>query len=412
MAKFEKHIPISVGTSPGLFTISTTSATYVEPGDPSYVYLDPALYTTGAFFYEALLQTTAAIAYAQLYTKAGAAITGAQVTTTSTTNARVRSGDITANISAGEHIGRIKNDGVNSTVFSGDRVIVIQNGTSLEKTETQIQIWKYNDGNTTSTSYVDPGTIGMVFFLFLSAGWDQISAAYHDATFKTSAGTGYVTITEAAGTELSNAEVSTTSTSYVRVRSAAVTLVNATTYKARIKNSGTGTTNVRDSRIVIQQNNWFTKTECYLPVNIFNYAFSATGTPVDTVSRVYYDSTNWSADTIEWWAEYSYNSNVAGTLDMYKVSDAAVVTNSSKTISASTERARSTSALTMPTTQEISMRGDSDSGTIYATVSHLLAILTITNTATTTSTTTSTSTSTTTTSTSTTTSKRLIRTPL
>ena len=81
-ATFEAHIPLSVGTSGGLFTISTTSTSYVEPTYPHYANVDAANYTGSTLYYEAVMKTSAGTASAQLHTSAGAAVSGAEVTTT------------------------------------------------------------------------------------------------------------------------------------------------------------------------------------------------------------------------------------------------------------------------------------------------------------------------------------------
>jgi len=222
---FEKHIPLALGTSGGLFTISTTSASYVEPSQPTYAYIDTDLYSHGTFYYEALIKTSAGTAYAALYTDGGSEVTDSEISTASTSQTRVRSGDITSNISDDSYIDRIKNNGSNTTTFYGGRVVVVQSGEAIEKTETQVQVFKYASSSTTSASYTDPSTIGRMYHLYTSANWDS-PTIYHDATIKTSAGTGYAIISSVADSDVSDSEVSTASTSFVRVRSASFTLTN------------------------------------------------------------------------------------------------------------------------------------------------------------------------------------------
>ena len=380
MPAFEKHIALSIGTSVGLFTISTTSNSYVEPDFPSYVLIDTSKYTGGTYYYEAVIITSAATGYATLWNNtAAAAVSGAEITTTSTSVVRVRSGSLTLT-SGNIFTDRIKNDGSNTTTFYGGRVVVEQNAETIVNTETQALVFAYNTQTTTSSSFTDIATIGMCFYLHTDANWDGTQTRYFEATMKTSAATGYANLSTVADSAVASSEVSTTSTSFIRVRSGAITLVNETVYKAMFKNDGTNTTSLNSARIIIQQSASPTKSEAYMPASFVTFAFSATaGTFGDTLGRFYYDSTKWTADTISWYAEYSRNSGTSsGVLEMYNITSAVRTIGSDVTTAVDTTRQRS-GALTMPTTQNMTFRGDSQSNTIYPSVSHLIAVLVWTN---------------------------------
>ena len=380
--KFEKHIPTSCGTSPGLFTVSTTSGTYAEVAYPTIVSINSSDYPSGtSFYYEAVMKVSAGVAYATLWDNtAGSAVTNAEVTTSSTSAVRVRSSS-SITLDGSEYTDRIAASGGNTNTFYGGRVVAVIDNTAIDKVETQVAIFLYSTQTTTSSSFVDFGNIGNSYFLYTAANWDGTVNIYYETTFKTSAATAYSQLATTAGSSVSGSQVTTTSTSFVRARSGAITLSDGTAYKGQHRNDGSNTTSTNSARIIIKQTGNPTKSECYLPSNVNAFAASATGGSYqDSLGRVQYDSSNWSnLDSITWYAEYCYNSNTAsGTMEMYGLTDASRVTGSNVTTSATTERKRSGS-LTMPSTQNITARCDSASGTVYAAVCHLLAVVTWTN---------------------------------
>lgn len=381
MAKFEKHIPLSTGTAPGRFTVSTTSGTYVETAQPGYVLIDTSKYTGATFYFEAAFKVSAGTGYATLWDNtAGAAVSGAEVTTTSTSSVRVRSGAISPT-SGNTFTDRIAASGGNTCTYYGGRVIVVQSAGTISATETQAVIYGYKVATRSAATYARPepdGGLGMSWFLYTSANWNGTLNIYFEATLRTSGATGYAQLATNSGnpgTAVASSEVTTTSTSFTRVRSGAITLSDGAVYQVEIKNDGTNTTTIANGRLIFQQSGTITKSESYLPAGYNAYESSASGF-ADTFGRFYYDSANWSLDTIAWYAEYSRNG--AGTLEMYALTSATRVTGSNVTSTATYERQRS-GALTMPTTQDIVYRIDSGAGTIYSSVQHLVAALTWTN---------------------------------
>lgn len=381
MAKFEKHISLSIGTSFGLFTLTTTSASYGEAAHPTYAQIDVSKYSGGTYYFEIVMKTSAATAYSELYNKtAGAAVSGSEVTTTSTSNTRLRSSALTLT-GSDTYTDRYKNDGSNTTTYYGARVVVEQSANAITSTETQITLFNYTVNTTTSSSYVVPGTIGASHFLYTSANWDGTVAIYFEAIFKTSGGTAGSQLATVAGVAVASSEVTTTSTSYARVRSGAITLSNATAYRAEIK-SDSGTTSFISARVVIQQSASPTKSEAHLPASITAQAASATGGSYqDQGGRVYYDPAKWSLTSISWYHEVCYNSNVAnGTLRLYDITGSAALSNSNITSTNATERQRST-AVTMPGVASlIREEVDSAAGTVYNSIAHMIAVMTWVNT--------------------------------
>jgi hypothetical protein len=376
MVTFEKHLALSSGTGIGIGTISTTSTSYGETTDPAYVYFDSSLYPNSTIYFEALMKTSAGTAYAQLYDTAGNPVSGSEVTTTSTSATRVRSSAIT--LSTGTYTVRIKvNNGANTNTYYSSRIIVVQSGNAIGATESQIVIHNAV-GSSSSASYADSGTINFGFFRYTSANWDGTKTIYLDATFKTSAGTATVGLHDSSNNLVSNSEVTTSSASYVRVRSSAIALSDGTDYKVRVKTSS-GTMIISDARIVIQQTGSPTKGESYIPLLTTTTAVSGTGgTFQDSLHKANYDSSNWSLATQTWYHESdAYATSTTGTFETYNLSGAARTTNSNiASLNNSTMTRYRSSALTMPTSQEITSRCDSAATTIYVSATYLLVVMT------------------------------------
>jgi hypothetical protein len=380
-AIFEKHIALSGGSGVSGGNISTTSSTYVEPSSPRHRRIDTAQFNGATYYFEGVFKTSAATGYMSLYTVGGSQVSGSEVTTTSTSYVRVRSGSISP--TTGDHMDRFKNDGTNTTTKNNARVIVVQNAASITNTETQIELLNYTPGfTTTSGSYVDVSGSATGRFLYTSANWDGTVNIYYEATFSTNAATAFSQLATDAGSAVSGSEVTTTSTTAVRVRSGAITLTNATAYKPQFKNDGTNTTTIYAGQVIVQQSGSPTKTEAYLQVRQGNEETNSTSY-VDNSHMLYFDPANWSVVSKDFYHEGNiYHTATTGYLDLYALTDAAVVTNSeisTNTTSAIT-RVRS-SALTMPASaQNISARAKvSGTGTLNNGLDFTIVVLTWTN---------------------------------
>ncbi len=377
-ADFEKHIPLSYGTCVGIATISTTSATYVETTNPAYIYLDTSLYSGATYYFEAVIKTSAGTGYAQLYDTAGNAISGTEVSTASTTRVRVRSAAFTPS-ATGTYTVRIKNNGSNTTTYYRASIVVVQSGTAITATESRIPLLGQLQ-TTASASYVDLSTIYWNWFQYTSANWDGTIAIYLEATLKTTGGTATVALHNSSDTLVTSSECATTSASYVRIRSSAISLSNATNYKVRFKTSA-GTVSIADAQIVIQQTGTITKTESHIPLLRATVSVSASGASyTDMDMPTDYTSTNWTGDTVAWYHIVSGYANVVGTYEIYKETDTARLTNSNiASVNNSTMTRSISSALSMPASQSIVARSSSGSGTLYVTNHTLLSTITWTN---------------------------------
>lgn len=381
MAQFEKHIALSGGSNPSGGNITTTSATYVEQSAPRYRRIDTDQYSDAAYYYEAVIKTSAAAGYSALYTTGGSEVTDSEVSTTSTSYVRLRSSAI--NPTTGDYTDRLKNDGTNTTTKKNARVVIVQDASTITNTETQHEFVSYVPGfTTTSGSYVDLSNSAQGRFLYTSANWDGTVAIFYEATFKTSGGTANSQLATTAGSAVTDSQVTTTSTSYVRVRSIAISLVDGTEYKPQF-NAGSGTTTITGSQVIIQQSDEPTKTESHMQVRQGNAETSSTSY-VDDDFILYFDPANWVADTKTFYHEASiYQTATSGQADLFADDDASAITNSEVSTSTGSAivRVRS-SALTMPVSaQNISARVKvTGMGTLNNGLDFLIAVLVWTNT--------------------------------
>ena len=127
---------------------------------------------------------------------------------------------------------------------------------------------------TVSTSYYD--TDNQQFFYYQSGNYDTpgtVSKFYFEAVIRASSGaTAYAALYTSGGSYVTGSEVSTTNTTFTRVRSGEITLTNNTEYRVRIKTSSGGTGTIRNARIVVLQSSAdrITKTETHALISGYN----------------------------------------------------------------------------------------------------------------------------------------------
>jgi len=371
----------------GVATVTTTSSTYVDSslqgGTTSLVNLDTTQYYGATYYFEATFFTSAATGYVSLFDSSDVEVSGAGVTTTSTSAVRVRSGAITP--SSGDYKWRFKNDGTNTTTIYNARIVIIQNANKITNTESQIPLETSIHLSTSSSSYVDIGSSEWGFFLYTSSEWDGTLNFYYESNLRTDSGIGYsILYDDTASATVSGSEVSTSSTSFVRVRSGSFSLTNSHVYKPRSKGDGSSTVTLIDARLIAQQSNNPTKSVSYLTLNSQASAFATTGSYLDTLQIVNYTSANWNVDSITWEheAHWIINNSSTTNMDIYKLTDAAQLSGSelSGTDLNVNTRYRSGS-ITMPSSQDLTSRAKlSAVGTIATGPTRLIATMTWTNT--------------------------------
>lgn len=149
----------------------------------------------------------------------------------------------------------------------------------------------------TNSSGSSSGTYGILGTttpaLWDSSNYDGTVATYFEVVLRTgnADGTAYAALYDMAGNEVSGSEVTTVSTTNVRLRSSAVTLVDDTEYVVRIKNGNSRTTTVSEGRIVVSQSGTITKTETQICVSGTNPSTTSTSyVDISTAPLFLYDA--------------------------------------------------------------------------------------------------------------------------
>lgn len=340
----------------------------------------PWLYTAGnydgtvAIYFEVVMKISSGsyTAYAELYSGA-ASVTGSELTTTSTSEVRLRSGDISGALSdGGSYRVRIKSSNASgTTTLYQARIIIVQTGT-ITKTETVFTL--ESNSTTTGTSYTDASNSGI--YLWDANQFDGTVAVYFEAYLsgQTVSDTAYAQLATTGGSAVSSSEVSSTGSTDTRVRSSAVTLADDTEYVCQIKTSSS-TGRVRAARIIIVQTATPTKTESYYPTNSAVTIASGT-TEVSDFSKAYYDADEWSVSSLSAYfggtllrsgGTEGYNDLNDGSTDIVTLS----TTNTSKT------RLRSSATLSDNTEYTSQVRG-ATSTNVSSYLSYILFQATIT----------------------------------
>ena len=271
---------------------TTASASYVNQTDKKIYHYDEDVFTPipTAYFEATLSNDTAGqTAYAALYTDGATCstvVSGSEVTVTGTTWGLVRSAaitladdtDYTVCIKAGANNARIAN-----------AKIILDQSDSGGITDTQILHQQVNQPITAATNSYASQYFRTRFNPNLestqsSFGGGSFSYAF-EATLKTSAGTGYAQLYDtSASSAISGSEVSTSSTSYSRVRSSDITTnlpsfpttTAAHTMDTQAKNSTTDTTSVSTSSLVVNVTNLSTAGGAIAYADLYDLTANAT----------------------------------------------------------------------------------------------------------------------------------------
>lgn len=280
-------------------SLNTTSTSYgdISAGYVSPWYFDNDVYDgTVTVYFEAELKiaNAATSAYAQLTDMSNTAVTGSEVSTSSTVIVRVRSGDIKANLSDNtEYKARFKTGNASYMAQFYNYGLVIKQTGSVSKTETIVSL---GGGNyqTLSTDYVIIGTTDAPKYYHDDDFWDGETIYYEGYILSGNASaTAYSAVFDVAGNQVADSEVSTTSTTPVRSRSAAITLSDNTEYQVKMKTSNASyyAKNYGAHLIILQ--NTFTKTATYFERNFLDLGAAAT-----TYTKIEGTIVNWDLD--EW----------------------------------------------------------------------------------------------------------------
>ena len=324
-AKLEKHVSLINITR----TTNQTSYQSTADREPIFFYDADAYDNVTAIYAEAVMRagTAGDTAYMTLSTLANVNVTGAEVTTTSTTNVNVRSGDIKANLTdSGEYRARWKCDNgaggapAGTCAFDQFRLIIVQQGL-ITKTETVIEIAEDNNVPSSAT-WADPAD--HYIFEYDADQYDGtvnvfLEADLHENSSGNTVQARLFDIT--GGTHVSGSEVKDTGdTTTDRIRSSAFSLTDGRQYKAQTFASSTSDDLVA-VKIVIQQTGSPSKTESYL--SMLNTLSSGTATAYDDQNReLQWDTSNWAGDstTYNWSSTLKVTANT-GYSQLFKRAD-------------------------------------------------------------------------------------------
>jgi hypothetical protein len=368
MAKIVKTIPMFSAVS-----ATRASSTYARPtGSPRFLYTSGNwAATTVTIYFEAAIKTSAGTGYAALYTAAGSVLAGSEVTTTNTTTTRVRSGAITPTTATDYEV-RIKNSATNTTTIYDARIIVVLDGT-ITGFETHVPVQSLL-ATTTSTTYGTPSTGGNM--LYTSANWDNLTV-YYEACISNSNGanTAYCELQDNSGTSVTSSEVSIASTTYTRVRSGAITLVDAGVYWPAIKASAT-TARCSDARVIFIQTSPNLTESHYISKN--DNSSTVSTTYVDKEGRLYWDSDEISvASATHYFESVLYIANAASTcsVELYDGSGTLVTITST---AATRARVRSSSMSPVDNTEYITRLKTSNASHSAASIApKIISVITI-----------------------------------
>lgn len=173
-----------------------TTTGSAQPTDNSLgeIYWDADAYSGETVYFEAVIKCSVSCSggnaqtKAELYTSGGSTVTGASVIDGTTTYTRVRSSDITANLTDNTtYTVRLTRDATSGTAaIQAARLIIVQSGSSLTATETQIE----TGSNTTTTSGTSVSMTDTKIIQYDHDAYNSGSInSYFEATIKGTTGT-------------------------------------------------------------------------------------------------------------------------------------------------------------------------------------------------------------------------------
>lgn len=324
-----------------------TTATTASPTDNSLglVLWDQDLYNNEAVYFEAVIYCNTCVlgnqqVVAGLYSDTGGLVTGSQVTTTQTSYTRVRTGDISSNLTDGEEYTiRLTVDAVTGTAYvKAARLVVDQSHTAITDTETQVELG--NNATTTSTTY--ELMAGPKIYHFDTNMMSDKTGAYFEASLQGSDGSAvaYASLSSSAtcASTVSGSEVSVTGTTWGRARSSSIlaNLTDDTDYWVCIHTTAADTGSIANAKLIFTQSN-ATAISAIETIQLYiNHPSSdadSTYTSQDFLNQ--YDPANFVADR----EQYFYESTIQTTggtafTRLYNVTDTVNITNAERTSTA------------------------------------------------------------------------------
>jgi hypothetical protein len=287
------------------------------------------------------------------------------VTMTGSSMGLFRSNSFTPTAGAREY--KMSSGSLQGNVVNG-RIIIIQNATTFTNTQTQIEIGPGDFSNSTTTT-TDTALTNPKYWKYDASKWDGTLTVYFESTFLTGTSKSAATMTLQTSTSITapswsnvaSSAVTTTSTTATRVRSGAITLVDGNWYRAVMKagNSKSGITTY-NAKVIIDQTSSPTKLE---PQYLLANTLFAAGTGLQTFLTKW-DSTEWDAGagSISYYFQAEAANDSTSDVELWEAdgggSGLGVLTN--------IDNAQISSAVTMPTSQNMDTKATTNAGDVAA----------------------------------------------
>jgi hypothetical protein len=316
---------------------STTNTT-ASPTDNSLGLIQwmPDLYNNETVYFEAVLycdSCSGANATATLYNDSGTAVSGASVSTSDTSYALVRSGDITGNLTTNDdYTVRLKADTSGTAYLTAARLIIVQDNDPITDTLTHVEL-----GNTTTTTSDSYDIMsGPVIYYYDVDSHTDLSAVYFEATLKGS-GAGAVSYASLSSSStcastVSGSELTVTGTTWSRVMTSDIkaNLADNTEYWICTKTSTGDTASIANGKLIFKQVN-------ALGIDIIETYQNYITFPVSDTDSTYtaqgflnqFNPDNFVSDTQSMYFEATLNSSLGtGYASLLNVTDTSAITGS------------------------------------------------------------------------------------
>lgn len=354
---------INIIDAPLVQTSTTTTATA-----PAIALIDPTKYSgTITIYWEMVFSATI---NGRINLTGG---TGSNLYFTSGTESNVlqRLGTLTntSSFSAGINILSVTSGSI--TVKSA-RIIILQDtgGSPLTSSQSQFEIGNQETGITVTTVSVLQKLAAPKYWKYEAANFDGTCTFFGECTYLVSSTTGNKTIViqEATSAEptatwttvATMLNASTGSVTAARVRSSSFTPVDGRYYRLAHMNTSTmSTTSIYNAKIIVDQTGTdITKTEDHYL--LANTTLSA-GTSLQNFLTKW-DSAEWDT-TNTYFHQVDAGDNNTSVVEIDGITSGSAVTNSS--VSSPDNYKQSTSALTMPSNQNLDVKATTNSGNVF-----------------------------------------------
>lgn len=271
-------------------------------------------------------------AKAALYTSGGTIVNNSTITIASDSYAIGRSNEITTNLSDGTlYSVRITADTDTGTAsIMAARLVILQSADPLTTTQTAVEIG--NNTTTTSQSYeIMPGP---KLIKYDQIYYNPTPTVYFEASLKAagSNNVAYAALSNASdcSNPIANSQISTLSTAWILVRSAAITLNTGSTYYVCIRSSDSQTSSIANAKLIFNQTSTNGIESTLLYHNLVNTLSESNATNYfSTFAQTYHEYVNYDGP----YFTYYYEATVKATggdsyTRLYNVSLGSPVTDS------------------------------------------------------------------------------------